>query len=198
LHQRSTSHLYIGEALVELRHLTRQQLELQLDLYKDEVAAFLRDDHTPSEVMRHPIAEYTLGALPRIASRMGRLQMLSRWGPGWSDDPRLEHRRWVAVESEGQISIGIAASKELAEQIASAMLFTDPGLLSYEELSDTLGEFLNLVLASAHEATSEQGGPDPPSPPEQDGFPDTGHALMLLTNRGPGCLVIRTPATEAG
>lgn len=201
LHQRSTSHLYIGEALVELEHLARQDLERQLEQYKQEVAAFLRNDETPEEITGHRIAEKVVETFPRVASRMGRLQTLSRWGLGWSDDPRLVHRRWIAFENAEGFSIGIAASEELAKQIASAMLFTDPDRLSHEVLGDVLGdvlgEFLTLVVGSAVSAVGDHAALAKFGPPRDHGFPEQGHGLMLLTNCGPGCLVLRMPNAEA-
>jgi len=198
LHQRSTSHLYIGEALVELGHLSRQSLELQLDRYKSETAAFLREDRVPDEVIRHAIAERSVEVLPRIALRMGRLQLLSRWSQGWEDDPRLEVRRSIAVEAAGVLKIGLAASRELAEQIASAMLFKNPRLLSSEELGEAVGEFLNLVVGSAHALVKNPSNTTRISPASAQAFPQAGCALMLLTTRGPGCLVVQPPGPEAG
>ena len=193
IHQRSTSHLYIGEALVELGYVSRQTLELQLDRYKSDAAAFLREDRMPDSVARFEIAKRSVEVLPRIALRMGRLQVLTRWAPCWNDDARLEFRTAIHVEGQNAIAIGLAASRELAEQIASAMFFKDPGLLSREELSDALGEFLNLVVGSAHTLVPASEAPIQMSPPREDAFPDAGCALLLLTTRGPGCLVVQSP-----
>ncbi len=193
LHQRSTSHLYIGEALVELGHLSRSSLEFQLDRYKSEAAAFLQQDRVPEAVVRNAIAERCVEVLPRIALRMGRLQVLTRWAPGWNDDPRLEFRRSIEVESNTNVRIGLAVSRELAEQIASAMLFKDPGLLTVDELGDALGEFLNLVVGSANALIPHPEAPIRISPPQTPAFPDDGCALLLLTTRGPGCLVVQPP-----
>ncbi len=191
VHQRSTSHLYIGEALVELGHISRQTLEYQLDRYKSEAAAFLREDRMPDDVARHEIAERSVEVLPRIALRMGRLQLLSRWAASWQEDPRLEIRRSIEIDCGGTLTIGLAASRELAQQIASAMLFKDPGWLTPEELGDALGEFLNLVVGSANALVSNPEAPVRVSPPKANGFPAYGCALLLLTTRGPGCLVVQ-------
>lgn len=191
LHQRSTSHLYIGESLVELGHITRQTLEYQLDRYKTEVAAFLRADRVPAEVVRYPIAARCIEVLPRLALRMGRLQFLTRWAPGWQEDHRLEVRRSIEVCGESSVTIGLAASRELAERIASAMHFKDPGLLSGDEIGDALGEFLNLVVGSAHALSETRTPPLRICPPREDVFPTDGCALLMLTTRGPGCVVIQ-------
>ena len=196
-HQRTTSHLYIGESLVRLDIVTRSALEDLLDQYKHEVSAFNERNQAPVEITRNRIAALTLEALPRIASRMARLQILTQWGPEWFDDPALEHRRWIEVEDGEHLIIGIAASEQLAHQIAAAMLMCEPSELDPGDADDALGEFLNLLMGSAKTAACSDTDESRLTPPRGDNFPTEGFGLYLVTNRGPGCVLIQTePASE--
>ncbi len=197
VHQRSASHLYIGEALVQLDYLTRSSLEELLDQYKAEVASFAEQNQAPVEISRIRIAALTLEALPRICSRMARLQTLNRWGPEWFDDPTLANRRWLAVEGGDHLVIGIAASDQLAEQIAAAMLMCELDELQTGDVDDALGEFLNLVVGSAKNKAAEDGDQFRLSPTLTDNFPTEGFGLYLVTNHGPCCVVFQTvPPSE--
>lgn len=94
--------------------------------------------------------------------------------------------------------IGIAASAQLAEQIAAAMLMCEPAELEAEDIDDALGEFLNLVMGSAKTAAGADITQDARlSSPRSTDFPSEGFGLNPITNQGPGCLLIQTqPSCE--
>ena len=127
VHQRSTSHLYIGEALVQLGYLTRSSLEELLDQYKAEVTSFAEQNQAPVEISRIRIAALTLEALPRICSRMARLQTLNRWGPEWFDDPTLANRRWLAVEGGDQFRLSPTLTDNFPTEGSGLYLVTNHG-----------------------------------------------------------------------
>ncbi len=190
VHQCSASHLYVGESLVQIGCLGRAELEHQLEQYKRRTESFTRHCQTPSEVERVAIARHAVEAFPRIACRMGRLQVLSRWVPGWVANPRCIHRRWIEVGGSASLAIGFAACSDVARQITTSMQVCgveDPG---EEDYGYAVGEFLKLVVESAKAAAEGEGALALHSPPRATNYPTAGSCLLLLTNRGPGCLVI--------
>ncbi len=192
VHRRTTTHLYIGEALVQLGVLSTEDLSQALERYKAEVAEFSERDQVPMEVMGNAVAAEILGALPRISARVGGIQILTHWAPEWCEDPELPLRSWIRVESERPLVVGIAASTALAESLAAGMLICEPSNLSRDDVEGALGKYLNLLVGSTGNNIPQECETIRISPPQTEDFPDQGFGLRLVTNRGPGCLLLQT------
>jgi hypothetical protein len=187
--------LPLGEALVELGHLSVTRLGALLDRFKVDQSPY----HTgqiplPSELAGLRQAPLILDLLPRFCLRVARLHV--KLGPARAQqiDPALLHRAALAVRGPQRLELGLAADGEIGAALASgisgvAREALDPGLLV-----DGLGEFLNVLAGTALSALDPEGALAQLEPVQAGVLPPLGHLFELVATGGRAALIARVSA----
>lgn len=191
LHEQSETYLYIGEALVQRGTITEDRASIMLDVYKQQ-ADHESDLETalPDEIRSHPLVIPLLETLPRVALRMGRLQIRTSAAKYFSGTLPHPHGTAIVVETDPEIRIGFVASDSLSDRLACEMLALSSDSLTYSDREDALGEFVNIMVGAAKAALE---GPDnriEMGVPEALTSPDAGFAFELQTSGGRAALIV--------
>ena len=189
LHEQSETFLYIGEALVQRGAITEDRASVMLDVYKQQAKTqYDTADTIPEELRSHPFLHPVLEALPRVALRLGRLQIRTAAAQYFSGTLPHPHGTAILVETDPEIRIGFVASDSLINRLASKMLALDGDAITDSDREDALGEFVNILVGLA-KAKIEGSGPR-----IEMGVPET-LASCVSRHSGLGALHLQRPET---
>jgi hypothetical protein len=193
LHEQSETFLFIGEALVQRGAITEDRAGVMLDVYKRQFCDEASDDNKiPEEIRDHPFVLPVLEALPRMALRMGRLQIRTSAGLYFSGTLPHPHAAAIVVETDPEIRIEFVASDSLIDRLSSELLAPDPEELTDSDREDALGEFVNILAGTAKAAVEGAGARIEMGVPETLSSPDAGFAFEMQTSGGAAALIVDT------
>ena len=150
-------HKYIGICLVEVGFFSQEQITQQLQVYEREKQ---QECHIMSQsIAQHPLADYITAFIETTDRMFLRILLQQSQFSGiieYADQlPPFEAVCQITAGEDDKMSFCIAAGKQTAVNIAS--IFTHQEIIDCDlEFSiDTLGEFLNIIVANLAEDIDE-------------------------------------------
>ena len=157
-HQKST-HLYIGEALVQVGALTGESLQRYLTDFKADQAQYITDGiELPANIANSKVWEMTADLTYKMITRV--LDLQYRPGKCIIVESLPHNFMMAAMDFSGDVAARylISVSEELQKSVAKAILrekSVDDE--SVEVLEDTVMEFVNVVCGNVAAKASQMG-----------------------------------------
>ncbi len=188
LEEQRATHLYIGDALVRNGALSSMKLAELLDRFK-ESEGHLSAPRIPAELRDHLLGITILELLPRLALRAAHVMLKVVAVRDWIGPSTLPHGVSMDVEARSNsISVGLAIPTELGFEFASGMLCCDQELINEDDIEDSLGEFLNILVGNM-KVKLDRNEPEI-APSSYEGIPQSGYAVDFETTAGSGMLIL--------
>lgn len=157
-HQRN-NHLYVGQALVKLGHLTDAVLETRLGEFKKDQEAYnpenvvLPNDTPAAECIKASVelTRKLLTRIPQIVTKVGTAR--------WAEQPILKGEIAASLTMNGHVvhDVAILASRAVARRVTVGLLGFAPPNMTDDDALDGFKEFLNVVAGNVT-ARLAQGG----------------------------------------
>ncbi len=166
--RQKAQHLYIGEALVEIRALTHEQLEHQLNEFKLDQAPYLTDDiEMPAEVPHPDFCRFCADITYKLLTRMVGLR--HHPAPAQVVDALEGNDVVVSMNLMGSFNamFVVSIARPVMAAIAKAVLEVEDVAAEPDEvLFDTVKEFANVVLGNVVAKAQVKGYKLDIAPPE--------------------------------
>jgi hypothetical protein len=184
----------LGHALVRLGFLSPQQLAVLLRAFDEDQAPYRAGaSWLPDDLVSHAAARAILSLLPKLTSSITGVSM--RVVRATHDVDSHPYRASVMSSGACPLRIELATDRGLARVIARGL--TGDSKLDPEEweLTESLGELLNVIVGNAVAAMEESGVHLKLLPPEHGCARFRGTPFELVTAQGIGVLFL-DPAPE--
>lgn len=165
------NHLYLGEALLELGHITDDILERELAIFNEEQSRYtLEDVSVPAGVQGVDLMKVTVDLTRKMFQRVA--SMLVKVGDGVlaadQQEPAVDYHLSVSVAFEGTATVHfvLSASSDVAVSIAGRILHEDATRESEEVVEDAVKEFCNIICGNAAAKLAQMGLQTEIAPPE--------------------------------
>lgn len=154
------NHLYLGEALLELGHITEDILERELAIFREEQAVYeLEKVAVPAGVPNPSLLETAVDLTRKMFERVVGIKV--KVGEGLllgNHKPQVAHLT-VCVPFRGteEVRYLLSPSSDVAVGIASAILREDATRESEQVVEDAVKEFCNIICGNTVAKMAQQG-----------------------------------------
>jgi CheY-specific phosphatase CheX len=195
------NHLFLGEALLELGHITEDILERELTIFKEEQARYtLEEVLVPEGLVGTEIVQVSVDLTRKMFQRV--VGTLIKVGEGVvvagaDGSPEADFHLSVAIPFEGKVPLRyvLSVSSDVAVNIATRILKEDATRESEEVVEDAVKEFCNIVCGNAAAKLAQMGIQADIAPPESlpavPQPPEGGQAVVFPVRLTEGGLDLR-------
>ncbi len=165
------NHLYLGEALLELGHITEDILERELAIFQEEQARYaLEKVDVPEGLQVAPVLEASVDLTRKMFIRVVGIPIkvgAGAIGDG-SDGHTGEYHLSIALPFDGGVPLRyvLSVSSDVAVLIATAILKEDATRESEAVVEDAVKEFCNIICGNAAAKLAQAGMQIDIAPPE--------------------------------
>jgi CheY-specific phosphatase CheX len=167
------NYLFLGDALLELGHVTDDVLERELLVYKEEQSryslaeVFVPDDCGQPELVKVCV-DLSRKMFSRVAGLMVRVGIGNRVELSEQEAINPDYHLTVATTFDGGVSgrYFLRVSSDVAVAVASRILKEDASQETEEMIVDAIGEFCNIICGNAVAKLAQMGITTDIGPPE--------------------------------
>lgn len=184
--------IHVGDALVRLGQLSRDQLAEFEELFKRDQADVGRSDVAlPKALAKNRLAATLVDVLPRYCMRMARLEARVGVGQpvGVADSDTNLIASLLMVGSAG-IEMSIMSDISFARKLSAGIARLPEDDLSAERCLDGLGEFLNVLAGNTTSRLEQYGLEFRLEAPRYGRFPEQGWCFTIASDWGKASLVL--------
>ena len=193
LRKQEQSRLRLGEALLQLGHLSEDRLGVMLDQFKADQAPYeLERSELPVAIAGNGLAESLVDLLPKLCMRLSRLHVKMSPGRILRRAPDLPFAASVTLMGTQSAEVTLATDRSFGEQLAAGTVGCDAGSLDDSMVADGIGEFLNVLAGNAIGVLERAGAEVGIDPPCYGTSPCRGISFGLVSTSGRGVLVLDT------
>lgn len=182
----------VGDALVRLGTLSREQLAEYEDLFKQRQVAIVQGDTTlPEPLAKNRLARTLVDLLPRLCLRTAQLTVVLESGQALGvKDPDTNLLASVLMVGTPALEVMILSEISFAKKLGADMVRLRGDSLSAELCLDGLGEFLNVLAGNAMTCLEERGIEYRLEAPRYGQFPERGWRFVIASEWGKASLVL--------
>jgi hypothetical protein len=189
--------LRIGQALVRLDSVTKEELHQLLVRFENEQALFrIGDVALPDGLEKNALAATVLDLFPKLLVRVARIGARVGKGLGSTEIPDYPVRIAVAVTGDMGLKICLLGDEEFSLQLAGATAGFDESRReaarrNFVLLADGVGEFLNVLAGNAMGMLERKKVNTELEPPHCDPELDSGYLFDLAVSVGNAALYLK-------
>ena len=182
----------IGDALVQLGHLTRDRLAELEDLFKQDQAQTSRADVAlPVGLSKSRLASCVVDMLPRHTMRMARLEVRVDAAQALrAGDPEVNLVASLSIVGSPGLEIHLLTELSFARKLAAGIAGLPESSVSADLCLDGLGEFLNVLAGNAVSSLETEGVEHRVEAPRYGHSPQAGWWFEIASNWGRAVLVL--------
>ena len=198
LNEQAQRRLRIGEALVQLNHLSEQEMHRHLSHFENIKAEHEGTERSdlPGYLLGNRLAEDTLEFIPRAIRRMSQLQIKMPTTCAPVEQTSRPIIATVLIRLEQGLRIALCTDEAFADELVYGVFGIPPvgvGDLDIDIRNDAVGQFLSIVAGTVL-ASLEQAGLEADSDPPILGVaPRSGYAFELVCTSGRATLILGEP-----
>ncbi|MDJ0763326.1 MAG: hypothetical protein QNJ97_10085 [Myxococcota bacterium] len=183
-------HIRIGDALVKLGYLGRQDIEAAFQTYKDREAEHQLTNGLPKWAFDDQLFMYLIDYLPRLVLRMaGRPMKLGR-GTQWLPSRSYDILVTVALDGDESLSIALDVAAQLGRGVAVGMFGVKPDELDDDLVQDAMMELMDILAGNTQNFAHTKGITISFDPPQYGIIPKEGFSFPMVTPDGRGAFIL--------